>query len=60
MNNGQLEVNFGFLLSQGGDYGGGGQHQDFVMVPTAKCGLIIGKGGETIKNINQVRQTTSS
>jgi far upstream element-binding protein len=23
------------------------------MVPTSKCGLIIGKGGETIKNINQ-------
>lgn len=38
-----------------GDFGGGGggQHQDYVSVPTSKCGLIIGKGGETIKSINQ-------
>jgi hypothetical protein len=37
----------------GGDYGGG-QHEDYVAVPASKCGLVIGKGGETIKNINQV------
>jgi len=37
----------------GGEYGGG-QHQDYVLVPSNKCGLIIGKGGETIKNINAV------
>ncbi|GBO43586.1 hypothetical protein AVEN_132064-1, partial [Araneus ventricosus] len=23
-------------------------------VPANKCGLVIGKGGETVKNINQV------
>lgn len=34
------------------DYGG--QHEDYVSVPASKCGLVIGKGGETIKNINQV------
>lgn len=33
------------------DYGG--QHEDYVSVPASKCGLVIGKGGETIKNINQ-------
>ena len=43
----------------GGPGGGGGQdygsqHEDFVPVPASKCGLVIGKGGETIKNINQV------
>jgi far upstream element-binding protein len=36
----------------GGEYGG--QHTDYVQVPSNKCGLIIGKGGETIKNINAV------
>jgi hypothetical protein len=43
-----------------GDFGGGGggQHQDYVSVPTSKCGLIIGKGGETIKSINQVRNSS--
>jgi len=29
-----------------------GQVTDYVQVPSNKCGLIIGKGGETIKNIN--------
>ena len=28
------------------------QVTDYVQVPSNKCGLIIGKGGETIKNIN--------
>ena len=44
----------------GGTWGGGGgggeygaQHTDYVQVPSNKCGLIIGKGGETIKHINQ-------
>jgi len=40
----------------GGPGGGsdfGGQHEDYVSVPASKCGLVIGKGGETIKNINQ-------
>jgi len=35
----------------GGEYGA--QHTDYVLVPSNKCGLIIGKGGETIKQINQ-------
>jgi len=35
----------------GNDYGG--QSVDYVAIPSNKCGLIIGKGGETIKNINQ-------
>ncbi|KAK0181264.1 hypothetical protein PV327_003560 [Microctonus hyperodae] len=37
--------------------GGGGSMQDKVEttfnVPSTKCGIIIGKGGETIKQINQ-------
>jgi len=37
----------------GNDFGGGGQFTDYVAVPSNKCGLIIGKGGETIKSINQ-------
>jgi len=37
----------------GNDYGSGGQFTDYVAVPSNKCGLIIGKGGETIKSINQ-------
>ncbi len=40
----------------GGGWGGGGEygaeHTDYVMVPSNKVGLVIGKGGETIKNIN--------
>jgi len=43
----------------GGPGGGsdfGGQHEDYVSVPASKCGLVIGKGGETIKNINQVKK----
>ena len=35
----------------GNDYGG--QVTDYVSIPSNKCGLIIGKGGETIKSINQ-------
>lgn len=35
------------------DYGSQ-QHQDYVSIPASKCGLVIGKGGETIKNINQM------
>ena len=34
----------------GGEYGN--QATEYVQVPSNKCGLIIGKGGETIKNIN--------
>ena len=37
--------------STSGEYGA--QHTDYVLVPSNKCGLIIGKGGETIKQINQ-------
>ena len=40
-----------------GQWGGGGygaQHEDFVAVPASKCALVIGNGGETVKNINQV------
>ncbi|XP_050305974.1 far upstream element-binding protein 2-like isoform X2 [Anthonomus grandis grandis] len=46
----------------GGDYGSGGwndrggnsnQHEVSFVVPANKCGIIIGKGGETIKQINQ-------
>jgi ribosomal protein S3 len=40
-----------------GDYGGG-QHEDYVSIPASKCGLVIGKGGETIKSINQVLKTS--
>ena len=35
----------------GGEYGA--QATDYVQVPSNKCGLVIGKGGETIKHINQ-------
>merc|ERR1719150_2944577 len=40
-----------------GGFGGGGneygaEHTDYVTIPATKCGLVIGKGGETIKNIN--------
>ncbi len=41
----------GGFAGGGGEYGG--DHSDFVLVPSNKCGLIIGKGGETIKSINQ-------
>ena len=38
-----------------GGYGGGGEGEktEYVMVPSSKVGLVIGKGGETIKSINQ-------
>lgn len=35
----------------GGPYGGGGQDATYV-IPADKCGLVIGKGGETIREIN--------
>merc|ERR1719384_2416065 len=36
--------------SGGSEYGA--EHTDYVTIPSNKCGLVIGKGGETIKNIN--------
>lgn len=43
----------------GGGWGGpgggneyGAEHTDYVTIPSNKCGLVIGKGGETIKTIN--------
>lgn len=39
----------------GGMSGGGRQITHEMLIPGAKCGLVIGKGGETIKNI-QVNQ----
>lgn len=36
-----------------GDRGGGGEGVEFVTVSSDKVGLVIGKGGETIKSINQ-------
>lgn len=41
---------------QGGSQGGGVQvvqHQYQFIVPASKCGIIIGRGGDTIKQINQ-------
>eukprot|EP00095_Tigriopus_kingsejongensis_P003499 maker-scaffold373_size192110-snap-gene-0.39 protein:Tk03499 transcript:maker-scaffold373_size192110-snap-gene-0.39-mRNA-1 annotation:"far upstream element-binding protein 1" len=45
-------------MGGGGQWGApgseyGGQTTEYVQVPANKCGLVIGKGGETIKNINQ-------
>ncbi len=42
-------------------YGGssGGSVTDEVMIPGNKCGLIIGKGGETIKGIQVPPYLTS-
>merc|ERR1719328_306185 len=57
----------GFMGGGRGGFGGGGrgggasfgggneygaEHTDYVPIPATKCGLVIGKGGETIKNIN--------
>ena len=46
----------GFWGGAGGPGAGGGEygaeHTDYVTIPSNKCGLVIGKGGETIKNIN--------
>merc|ERR1712001_123705 len=36
--------------SGGSEYGA--EHTDYVTIPSNKCGLVIGKGGETIKTIN--------
>lgn len=35
----------------GGMHGGGRQVTYEMSIPGAKCGLVIGKGGETIKSI---------
>ena len=35
-----------------GEYGA--QHTDYVLVPSNKCGLVIGKGGETIKQVGMI------
>merc|ERR1712013_478992 len=32
--------------------GEGGEKTEYVLVPSSKVGLVIGKGGETIKSIN--------
>ena len=37
----------------GRDGYGGGEATEYVSVPANKTGLVIGKGGETIKSINQ-------
>merc|ERR1719411_588269 len=47
----------GFWGGAGGPGGSGGseygaEHTDYVTIPSNKCGLVIGKGGETIKTIN--------
>jgi hypothetical protein len=47
----------GYGGGRGGGWGGGGneygaEHTDYVTIPSNKCGLVIGKGGETIKTIN--------
>lgn len=48
----------GYWGGAGGPGGAGGgneygaEHTDYVTIPSNKCGLVIGKGGETIKNIN--------
>ncbi|CAF1131790.1 unnamed protein product [Adineta steineri] len=39
--------------SMGGGGGGGGSKSVDVMLPSAKCGLVIGKGGETIKRLSE-------
>merc|ERR1719278_1864952 len=36
----------------GGENEYGAEHTDYVTIPATKCGLVIGKDGETIKNIN--------
>ncbi|CAG0893004.1 unnamed protein product [Darwinula stevensoni] len=38
---------------QGWNGGAGGANEVLLPVPANKCGLVIGKGGETIKGINQ-------
>jgi len=53
----------GMMGGRGGGRGGGagwparsengGDRTEFVLVPSNKVGLVIGKGGETIKSINQ-------
>ena len=47
----QVSINQIWDLFPSGEYGA--QHTDYVLVPSNKCGLVIGKGGETIKQINQ-------
>lgn len=36
-----------------GHYGGPGQSEAFIKVPGDKAGIVIGKGGESIKDINR-------
>jgi len=36
----------------GGSNDYGAEHTDYITIPSNKCGLVIGKGGETIKTIN--------
>lgn len=40
----------------GGGMGGGSQIQEtfYMHVPAGKTGLVIGKGGETIKQVQQI------
>jgi hypothetical protein len=38
----------------GGHRGDPSSYQEIVKVPSNKCGLVIGKGGETIIGINRV------
>jgi len=40
----------------GGHRGDPSSYQEIVKVPSNKCGLVIGKGGETIIGINRVRE----
>ena len=37
----------------GGGMGDGGEKSVVLSIPPDKCGLIIGKGGETIKMVNR-------
>lgn len=45
----------GMSSSSSGGGGGGGNHPGFteIMIPGPKVGLIIGKGGETIKQLQE-------
>lgn len=56
---GGMDGNGGFGGGGGmGNGGGGGQTVVEMMVPGNKVGLVIGKGGETIKQL-QVRKSLS-
>ena len=47
----QVSINQIWDLFPSGEYGA--QHTDYVLVPSNKCGLVIGKGGETIKQVRK-------